>query len=272
MFTNYFDSHVHTHNSPNSKHSVSYLCESAINKGLIGFAVTDHFECDLSEQRYDLVIKNSVMDIKKAQISFADQLTLTCGIEIGQPLMNLTACNDILSFTKYDYVIASLHRDSMHENHYVNTNFNDFSKKDIDLLVSTYFDDMLKTVEWAGFDVVGHFTYPSSLIEGVYKKIVDMTAYDEVVDEILKKIVQKGKGIEINTSGLRYDLNRCIPSIQYIKRFKELGGELVTIGSDAHSAEELGEGIQKGMEMLKYLGFEYVTMYQQHQPRMLKIE
>ena len=84
-------------------------------------------------------------------------------------------------------------------------------------------------------------------------------------------MASKGKAIELNTSGLRQVLGDTMPNFHLLKRFRELGGEYVTLGSDAHKAEELGEGIPRAMEMLEEAGFEYRTVYKEHQPLQFKI-
>ena len=94
---------------------------------------------------------------------------------------------------------------------------------------------------------------------------------DDQIDLVLRTLAQNGKALEINTSGLRGPIGEASPTLKYVKRFRELGGEFVTLGSDAHSVEELGEGIPEAMEMASQAGFSYFTFYKKRQPRLLQI-
>ncbi len=85
-------------------------------------------------------------------------------------------------------------------------------------------------------------------------------------------MAQNGKALEINTSGLFLALNETLPPESIVKRFKELGGEYITIGSDSHYHNKLGAGIEEGMALAKKCGFEYAAIYQKREPVMLPIK
>ena len=99
----------------------------------------------------------------------------------------------------------------------------------------------------------------------------DLSCFSDLIDELLRTMIDKGIGLELNTSGLRQSIAQTMPPIEYFKRYKELGGELVTIGSDAHNISFIGSGIEKGMQMLQEVGFDYFAFYRERQPRMIKI-
>ena len=130
---------------------------------------------------------------------------------------------------------------------------------------------MLELAKWNKFDSLAHITYPLRYIQGFQKIPVDMKPYDELIREILKTVAQNGKAIEINTSTMRQGLGMTMPSLEYVKLFRELGGEHVTIGSDAHWAKDIGSHLEVGMDMLKEAGFDTFTVYRRREPKQLKI-
>ena len=115
-------------------------------------------------------------------------------------------------------------------------------------------------------------TYPLRYIVGEHNIPVDMSAFGEKIDEILSLLVKNNKALEINTSGLRQKLGRTMPEEDVVRRFKELGGEMVTVGSDAHYAKDIGAGIGSGIEIAKRSGFDSVTLFQNRTPVQIPIE
>ena len=100
-----------------------------------------------------------------------------------------------------------------------------------------------------------------------------MSSYaDDIIEEIFKVIIQNGKGIEINTSGLRQKYGDVFPSFKYIKLYRELGGEIITIGSDSHTTEDLGKGIPEGISLAEKAGFTYVSYFIKRKPCFIKIK
>ena len=150
----------------------------------------------------------------------------------------------------------------------------DFSDESVDYmkLLGEYFDWELKLAQWAQFDTLAHLTYPLRYVVGKYGKSVDMSRFAEIIDEILLELIKNKKSLEINTAGLRQPIGVTSPDESIVKRYKELGGELITIGSDAHYAEHLGAGIDKGYELALKCGFDKVAIYQDRTPTLIPIE
>jgi len=123
--------------------------------------------------------------------------------------------------------------------------------------LTTYYDEIYEICKWNKFDVLGHLTYTLRYMTGVQGHIVNME--------------QNGKGIEINTSGLRQQYGFTFPTLEYVKMFKECGGEVLSIGSDSHCAADLGKGIVEGTEIAKQSGFKYLTYFKNRKPNFIKI-
>ncbi len=272
MATPIYDSHTHSDNSPDGYHSVTFLCENAIEKGMAGFALTDH--CDINvyfQDKYDKTIRQSNFEMMKAKSIFSDRLELSAGVELGQPLQALENAEQVLASYDFDFVICSLHNNLNQQDYYF-INYND-PELDIKDLFDRYFQELLETIAWGKFDVLGHLTYPLRYMNGIYKKNYSFLDhyYDEIV-AVMKGVIQQGKGIEINTSGLRQPVGVTLPDLPYIKLYKQLGGEILTIGSDSHTAQDIGAGIADGILIAKEAGFDYYTFFQDRKPKMIKID
>lgn len=270
MFSDIYDSHTHSDNSQDGNHSVIYLCEQAIQNGVKGFALTDHCECNLfSQQAFRSRIRQSLFDAARARELFVDELQVSLGVELGQPTQNLEAAGEVLSLGHYDFILASLHNSTgMDDAYYV-----DFSDRDLNIhdFLDAYFKEYVQLARWNQFDSVAHITYPLRYICGKYGHKVDTAPYGEYVDELFRMLIQNGKALELNTSGLRQPYGLTMPTLDYFKRYRELGGELVTIGSDAHFAQHVGAGIREGIELLKEAGFTYYAFYQKREPQLIKL-
>ncbi|MCR4925192.1 MAG: histidinol-phosphatase HisJ family protein [Clostridiales bacterium] len=261
--------HVHTDNSPDGNHSAIFICEQAQLKGLRAIAFTDHCEVDAyKKDGYDKSMFQAYFDITKAKSIFKGNLIVLTGIELGQPAYDKELAEKILSLYKYDIVIGSIHNLRNKEDFY----FLDYKENNVDELLEEYFKEVYEMVKWNGFDTLAHLTYPLRYIKGENGIDVDMGKYMDIIDEILKLLAKNGKALEINTSGLRQKINSLLPDEDIIKRFKSFGGEFVTIGSDAHYANDVGAGVFDGMATARACGFENVTLFQKRFPVTVPIE
>ena len=139
--------------------------------------------------------------------------------------------------------------------------------------VRTYFESSLFCLRYYDcFDIFGHFDYIVRYAP-VDKSFYKPSDYRDITDEILKTLIGKGKALEVNTKSLQpeYGLNAPNPGKSVIKRYLELGGELITAGSDAHSAEKLGCCFEQGEEILRDCGVRYLTVYKNRKPVMIKL-
>lgn len=264
------DMHTHTDNSPDGSAAIMYMCEVAQQKGLRAIAFTDHCEVDDYKQNKNAPkrIKQSYFESVKARSVYMGRLIVSSGVELGQPTYDTKTAEEIISKYKFDIVLAAIHNLRDGEDFY----FMDFSTQNIDEIMTQYFKEILGVAKWDKFDSLVHLTYPIRYITGKYGLDVDLKKYSDYTDEILKVLAQNGKALEINTSGLRGALKDTMPTKDIIKRFKELGGERITIGSDAHKAKDIGCGVEQAMGIAVDCGFNFITLYQNRVPIMIPIE
>ena len=268
------DIHTHSDNSFDAKSSVDAMCAAAIKAGLSVLAVTDHCEAeyircgeDCEFGSFDRQIPKSISDIRAAQKKYKGKLKLLCGLELGEPMHYPKLTKSALEIADFDFILASVHNLKDEEDFY----YLDYSEVNIPLMFRKYFDELLDTAENAEFDSLAHLTYPLRYIVERTDIRPDLSVYSETIDDIFKALIKREKALEINTSGLSKPIGTTLPDINYVKRFRELGGKYITIGSDAHRTEDLAKGIEKGMEIARICGFEHYTVFENRKPRMVEI-
>lgn len=271
MYSNLFDSHLHTDNSRDGHHSAMMLCEFAEKRGLSGIAITDHCEIQKYRQdQYDLRIRQSYFEACKAKAVFGRRLIISAGVEVGQPLEDPAQADALLAEFKFDFVLCSVHN-LVRQLDFKLNNYTGYSPEQISDVFKGYLGLVYKTVRWDKFDSLAHLTYPLRYIVGMHKMTVRLDDHYEMIDEILKLLAQNGRALELNTSGLWQSFGEPMPPFHIISRFREHGGERVTIGSDAHRAYDIGKGITDAMEYLHSAGFRYFAFYRNREVNMLRI-
>ncbi len=280
------DMHTHTDFSPDAKSSPEEMCARAAELGLEKYAVTDHCDCNYWLPAAEMFpggipegFKDEEMlgvrEYAPASIRAIAALKerypfLLCGIELGQPLQNAKAAEQILAMPELDFVIGSLHMNAGCADFY----WLDYRKMDITeihRLLGAYFEEILEMCRQGGFDVLGHLTYPLRYIVGDCGISLDMSRYFEVIREIFRTLAEGGMGIEINTSGLRQRYGKMLPDMEYVKLYRKCGGEILTVGSDAHCAADLAAGIPEGLELARECGFKYTAYFERRRAEFIRI-
>lgn len=263
------DCHNHSACSPDGNDSVAAMCARAKELGLYAYTLTDHCECQKFEERYRTRVENAWAQMEgQAPVK---GLRFYRGIELGQPNQDTAGAQAALEGREYDFVIGSIHNIRDFEDFF----FLDYAgapRDYIDSLLTAYWQELLEMIDWGGFDSLGHLTYPLRYIQGDHGIPVDLAEHQEAIDGVFTALVKAGKALEVNTSGLRQKIGCTLPDLPLLKRYRELGGRLVTLGSDAHSAADLAKGIDVGMDVLREAGFTEFALYIQRQPQMLPLE
>lgn len=273
-YKNLMDMHVHSDNSHDAHHSVTLVCEKAVAKGLRAIAVTDHCNIiDYYKDKQNIICRQAAFEVKKAADVFNGQLIVSSGIELGSPARDDEAVRDVLK-NKFDFVVASVHRIKGKKKSFLHYDYTRESNRP-ECLLPRYLDEMLETVQWNGFDSLAHFTFPLRYFPPEQLAEFDFWQYRDRIEAILKTLAQNGKALEINTkcepfmmNGKTYNFH---PDFEVVKLFKELGGEHITVGSDAHSTHDVGNRLSEAYDIAVAAGFKYVTLYQHRTPLSVKI-
>ncbi len=236
-----------------------FICEQAVDKGLRAICFTDHCEIDkFFDEKYNKMIFNSYFECSKARHAFEGQLLVMIGVEIAQPLSNLTLSEAVLNKYNFDYVLTSIHTP---RNFDCDIKEIEYDKIDVYKFMTDYFEELSELATWDKANALAHITCPMRRIQGLYKIDFDYSKISTVTDHLLKTMIKNEKALEINTSGLRQAIGRTMPDVNIIQRYKELGGKLITIGSDAHSAGECGSGIAETIALLKKCGYDKFNFF-----------
>ena len=264
------DSHNHSTQSPDGKNTVREMAERACELGIEHYTITDHLEINKfydPEFLYEEPVKQSSILLPPLIEEYKGRLDIHYGIELGQPVHDYALTQRMLDSYDYEFIIGSCHMVKGWDDFY----FLDYKKVDPHYVLNLYFEELLEMAEWGKFDVLGHLTYPLRYIVGDFGIKIDMSQYEAIIEKIFKTLIQKGMGIEINTSGLRQKIGVPLPDQHYISLYKKCGGEILTIGSDAHCTADLGKGIAEGISLAKKCGFDKIYYYDHRKPISIKI-
>lgn len=263
------DCHNHTGFSADSDASAESMIEKAINLGLSYLCMTDHMDIDMNFPGKDFTfsLPDYFQKHEELRKRYGDRIHLLTGIELGlQPHIGKELA-DTLSYGDFDFVIGSAHVCDRMDPYFPEF----WQNKTEEQGIRRYFEYILETVAaFDDIDVYGHIDYivryaPTRANHYSYRN------YAEILDEILKTLISKNIGIELNTAGLKYGLGFAHPHPDILKRYRELGGEILTIGSDAHKPEHLAYAFDQVPEILKACGFSYYTMFKNRKPEFIKL-
>lgn len=267
-----FDGHVHSDCSPRGVHPIMSLCEQAINRGLFGMAITDCCDCDrFDEMQFSERVRESVYGVYKARSVFEDSLVISNGIEVGQPLDNIGKADKIINGTHFDIVLASVKK-YPDGRKLSDINYSELSENEIFRLLESYYKILLETSKWDNFDVLSQLTLPMRYVNSESAPYFSIRHCDDIIEEILKKLAENGKALEVNTSALRGKLNMILPPVRYLRMFRELGGEFVTVGSGSHSCGSLGADLSEGISLVHEAGFDSYCYFEDRKPVFINIE
>lgn len=255
----FWDQHMHCNFSGDSDALPEDMIKAGIAHGLSGICFTDHLDYDYPEEPniFLLDFDNYFKVLSDLREKYTDKISVNIGIELG--LQTQAAGQNLAVAEKYpfDFIIGSSHVVNHMDPYYPEF----FAGRDEDAAYMEYFESVLENINSdVDFDVYGHIDYvvrygPNKNSFYTYEKFKD------IIDEILTQLISKGKGIEVNTGGFKYGLGHPNPTEDIIKRYRELGGEIITMGADAHVPEYVAYEFDKTAQIIKNCGFKYYTVF-----------
>lgn len=264
-----WDTHMHSHFSGDSTATQESMIHAAQKLELAGLCFTDHLDMDYpgEPETFLLDLPDYAASVQALQDIYGETFPILFGIELGlQP--HLAAYHkNLLTQYPFDFVIGSSHVVHGFDPYY--PSFWDTRTADEGCL--EYFESILENLRaFDAFDVYGHLDYivrygPNRNTSYSYQ------AYADIIDEILKLLIAKEKGLELNTGGFKYGLNHPNPTEEIIARYRELGGEIITVGADAHAPEHVAFDFGKVPAILKAAGFSYFTVFKKRKPCFYKL-
>ena len=265
------DSHVHSHHSRDSRQTLEEIRRAAVEKGLSGVAVTDHADIWVIKKE-DVFnhIAASVMEAKLANGLYEGEVAFLAGIELADQVDGIANAKKLLELADYDVVLASVHCVEFEEweDNYAFLDFGDsVPEEKLREYLAVYFDKLLLTAQTQEYDVLSHLTCPLRYINGKYRRNIGVEEHRETIAEILKAVISREKALEVNTSGLGREYGETLPDRAILEAYYALGGRRITLGSDGHTPEDVGNGFDEAIGMLKDIGFEGYTYYEGRKPK-----
>ena len=262
------DYHMHTHHSGDSDAPMSEMIERAIALGLTDICITEHNDPDYvylepeNTGMFDLDLRACQTEYLELSKRYAGKINVRFGMELGVQPDIPDKLGTIVTSMPFDFIIASSHLCHKVDVYYPCF----FEGRSVKEAMTEYFESILENIRaFDDFDVYGHLDYAIR-----YQKDKDTEYhyrdYSDLLDEILKILIEKGKGLEINTGGLRKGLRSTNPCEEILKRYRELGGEIITTGSDAHESAIIADHFDKAEAILQRCGFRYYTVFQERKP------
>lgn len=258
------DYHTHTSFSGDCNVPPELMIQEAVEHGIQYLCITDHMDYGYTDGGicFEFDEKEYFHRLLPLKERYKDQIDLSIGVELGlQPYLSKKHHNLVFSHS-FDFVIGSIHL--VHsKDPYFPAYFKDREEADA---YYEYFLCALQNLEaYSNFDTFGHLDYvvrygPNQNLFYSYKK------YQEILDEILRSLVKKDIGLEINTGGYKYGLGTPNPCKEIILRYRELGGKIITLGSDAHLPEHLGYEMKQAAELARECGFSSHYIFKSRKP------
>ena len=256
------DYHIHTCYSGDSQAPVKAQLDAAVAAGLTHICFTDHVDFDgVDLVPADLAARNEEI---LALASQYPSLDISLGMELGMSTPEANRLSHLHAENVHlDFIIGSVH---MVDN--INVFYPEYYQgRSKEQAYMTYLETISRTIRLSGFNVMGHYDFCTKY-SPYPSRSMEFEMFPELFDNIFRYLIENGRSIEINTSAWRND-----PSwgLSIISRYRELGGEYVTIGSDAHQPERVGGRVSEAMELAKAAGIEYIATFKDMKPIMHKI-
>ena len=264
------DYHIHTSFSPDSKMDPEEAVHAAIASGVTNLCFTEHMDLGHHMEMYDQVPDFAKME---ETVSLLREkypgINIGKGNEVGYIPETAEQTANVLSRQSFDYVLLSTHCVAgmdcgVPESKRGQDKITAYQRY-LETVYESVTDDRLTEY----YDCVGHIGY---IAKGLHYEdnAFPYEMFPELFDKILLEIIKRGKGIEVNTSGIDRG-GHVFPHPSIIRRYKELCGRIITIGSDAHKSQNVGAYIKDAVNIISEAGFEEITLFKNREPSFVKI-
>jgi histidinol phosphate phosphatase HisJ family len=260
-----YDYHNHTSFSHDSSANIDAVIEAGIRRGLKQVAITDHYDPEYANPAVNTYIDLEYYfeELKQKEEQYAGRINVIKGIEFGLQDHILEQLRLAAASHPYDFILGSFHcadgSDLYRSGYYEN-------RADVEIYRGFYKYCIKVLYEFDDFDVMGHV----NIVERYSPVVPAFGTYGDLIEELFKMLIERGKGIELNTSSIRYGMGvNYTPSVTMLTLYRKMGGEIITIGSDSHCMEDVGRDTEFAAELLKNLGFKYRTLFKGRKPEFI---
>jgi len=272
------DYHVHTEYSDDSTEDMENIVKKAIEIKLDELCFSDHVDYGIKLDVDDFIKLNDqekasnkrlfnvdyptyFQRIKELQEKYDGQVIIKKGLEFGMQIHTIPQFKKLYDRYPIDFIILSCHQ--VEDKEFWTYDFQ--HGKTADEYISRYYQEIYDCITlYKDYSVLGHL----DMIQRYTTPRYPFEKSKEIITKILKQVIKDGKGIEVNTSSFHYKLSDLMPEKSILQLYYELGGNIITVGSDCHSADRLGDHIAYIYQELKEIGFMYFTTFENMNPIM----
>ena len=260
------DYHMHTRFSEDGDDTPEAMCRRAIDLGIPEIGFSEHWDVGPYEinPRY-FKPEPWYAELERLRGLFAGQLVIRAGIEIAEPHLYPQESAEVLQRAPFDYVIGSVH--FVGKNFMFNGEY--FQTHTADEVYADYFTEMDRMVHTAEIDIVAHFDIPARAGKPIFG--YEPARYEEKIRSALKMCIERNLALDINVSGLRKPSQIIMPDPLILQWYAEMGGQRLTLGSDAHRLPEVGLHLEKAIQSIRAVGINHVTQFERRQARLISL-
>lgn len=259
------DYHMHSNFSCDCQWSMAEMCQSAIDRGIRENGFTEHYDLHPGERCRDWFRPAPWWEeVTRCRERFAGQLTIRAGIEIGEPHIFAAEAAQMLATLPFDYVIGSLHwvgEESVFDPGY-------FQRHESDEAFGAFFEELETMTRTADFDILGHFDVPIRTAHAIYGGY-DPQRHEAAIRAVLRNCIDRGIALDLNTAALRRPANALTPNLTILRWYAEMGGERITLGSDAHHPPHVGANLTEALQAAYEAGLRTLTFFEQRQAHLV---
>ncbi len=261
------DYHMHSNFSCDCKFPMAEMCRSAIENGIPEIGFTEHYDLHPGEPYRDwFKLEPWTAELERCRAEFAGRLIIRAGIELGETHIYRAEAQAMLARYPFDYALGSLHWVGPE------TIFNPsyFRSRTADEAFRLFFEELEWMTRVGGFDILSHFDVPVRTAFDVYGEY-DPRRHEDYIRPVLKNCIERGIALDLNTKGLRSKCAVLTPGLDILRWYVEMGGERVTLGSDAHQPKFVGADCEVAMDTARAAGLKYVMQFEKRQARFVII-
>ncbi|MCC7359734.1 MAG: histidinol-phosphatase HisJ family protein [Anaerolineales bacterium] len=255
---------MHTNYSCDSTASMADMCRAAIAKGIPEIGFTEHYDLivtETAECRDFFRLEPWAAELERCRAEFAGRLTIRAGVELGEPHRFAAQARALLARYPFDYALGSLHWAGAY-NIFDVEYFRAFPAA---VAFGRYFAELEQVARAGGFDILSHLDVPVRAAFGVYGRY-DPSDYEDAIRSVLQACIDNGLALDLNTAALRRRAQTLTPGLTILRWYAQMGGERVTLGSDAHRPDQVGRHLPEALAAARAAGLKYLTFFERRQP------
>ena len=244
------------------------VCQAAIARGLSEIAFTDHVDFGPVDPQDYFRLDEYLAEIERCRAHYGDQLSIRAGVEMGEPHIFPQETQDVLAAGDFDFILGSAHYAAGMQPAWKAP----FFEQPLRQAYKAYFRQVVRLAAEGDFDVLAHLDLVKRDAHKFGINYDGPEPYEDMIRTALRSIVKRGKGIEINTSPLHRGQAEPCPSLQILRWYREMGGQILTFGSDAHTANAVGACFDEAREMAQAAGFKRLARFEKREVTWMVID